>query len=706
MNSQAPSPKRALSSSPNQDTHTNPGRHRAPKRSKTVATNDESAIDPSRHDSAPRSDPKVYSLLNKMSKQDGWLAKLILKIRAGGAMPQSEHEQFNHYYDNARIAMESRAQPPPTTEEHTVEDLVSSRKEAKAAKSKQHISPMPPAQPDVERPIAPVTLAFTRPTSQPPRSHSPLFVSPGPDSHAEKTMTSTQKSSQRGDDGSGPSLKHRQPSFDHAVKLFAHPSTSSLQPLPNPPVSSTTPRQRSNAARISDVARGSRSISVAEAGTLKSSVHSIKERTNSTSKFPPSVHSSKARTSSYHQVEKGKVVADNIEDEEAKIFAKYEKKKPTTQDFEAYRQGGELALVPRNETVPLNKTVPRNKTAPHKETVPRDERIPREVPRDETEELLDSLGVKVWETETLERHVLKTQFGLTGPPVDDMMRKKFGPKEPSVEKPRRNVEQQRPAVSSAELETYETTVKKLQENIGQREGVISEKNDVIAKLQAEVNQLKQIQTRSSEREQALTKTTEHLNNAGTEKRKLKTQLAAVQEDLEKAQGKVLEDDARRSKYDAGTKAREETDIEIEAANLRDENAALKKAVASLKTQNDPFVGYHFAHKNLFASPLVPGPTPTRVQRAKAAAAPMRERARLSRTSPEEAEEEESEESSVYREGTEDEGSEWEEGTTKNQRSMMALDGWLEMPPLPKPMRLEGVLAYRDATRVCRALCDA
>ncbi|MCJ1243443.1 hypothetical protein MMC30_000640 [Trapelia coarctata] len=669
MNTQPPPSKRALSSSPNQDIHANPGCYHASKRSKNVATNDQPGLDPTRDHSPTRNDPEVWSHLKRMSKDDGWLAKLIIKV-GGGVVTVPEYKEFNRYYDNVHNAIKLRAQPPPTIEEQafeeqTLEDFVASRKEAKALKSKQHISLVPPAKPDLERRIAHVTPASIMPPTQPPKSYSPLFMSPEPESHAETTITSAQKSNQIGENPSEPSSKSRKRSFDHSAKLFQNSSNNSTQPSPNPSVNSTAHRQRSDAGKISDVARSS---SVAGDATLESSVHPTKQSTNISSMFPPSVHGSKARTSSHHQVNKGKAVVNDVEDEDVKFFAKYDKPKPTNQDLARYRQGDKLALVPR----------------------------------DETEELLDTLhasGVEVWEAETLERHVLKEQFGMTGPPVDNMMRKKSGSKALSVEKPRSNVEKRKSAVGSAELEKYKATVKKLQEKIGRKEGVISEKDNTINRLQGEVNQLKQIQTRSSRREQHLTRSIERLNDAESEEQKPKTQLAAAQKALEKAQAKILEEGARMNKYEATIKAREETDIEIEAANLRDENAALKKAIASLQSQNDPFVGLHFAHTNLFASPLVAAPTSIRAPRAPAAAAPTRGRGGPSRTIPEAAEEEVgSEEGSEYHEEESDEGSEREGEVTKNQRGMMALDGWLEMPPLPKPMRLEGVLAYRDATR--------
>ena len=680
MNPQPAPPKRALSSSPNQEMHANPERHCAPKRSKNIVTDRKPALDPARDHSPPRTDRKVYALLEKMSVRDGRLAKLLSKLGEGGTMPQSEYDAFERYYDTAQYAIElrardaqiatvSRAHPPPTIEKQTVEDLVDSKKKAEAAKLEQHISPMPPVQPDVERPMAPVTHATDMPSAQPPKTYSPLFLSPEPESHAGKIITSTRKSCEAGDNGSAPPSQYRQPSFDHTAMPFTNSSANSIQPSPNASVYSTAPRPRPNAAGTSGL---SRSSSVAINGTLRCSVNPTTESANNSSMFPPSVHHSKARITRHHQVEKGKAAVDSVIDEGAKFFAKYKKKKPTNQDLARYRQGDELAIAPRNET----------------------------------EEILDPLsnsGVEVWETEALERHILKDQFGSTRPYVDNMMRSNFSPVQPSVEKPRNNVEPQRPAVNSADLQNYKATVKKLQGKVGKKEGVISEKDSKITKLRAEVNQLKQIQTRSKEREQALAEVTKHLKDAEKEKRKLKAQLVETQNDLERAQGKTLVNDVGMSKYEDRTQAREETDIEIEAANLRNENAALKKAIASLQSQKDPFVGYHFAHTNLFASPLVATPMPIRASRAQEAAAPPRERYRQSRSVSNAASDEvESNEGSVYSEGTSDGESEWEEGqvrTTKNQRSMTALDGWLEMPALPKPMRLDGVLAYRDATRV-------
>lgn len=723
---QLPSSKRALSSSPNQTLHGSPQHYRSQKRLKNVATIDGHIHDPTVCPTCdptpdPTHDPtgtdnlnlKLVSWLSKMSVKDPSLQKLLRKV-GEGELSESELEEYNRYIAQAFTAIEACPQSPPKPT--LVEDFLSSRRKAEESRSKQYNPAKPPVQPALVRQIAPVLPASIVPASHHLRSDSPLFMSLEPEIDAAKTMSSAHKSSHITDAGVDPFIKPRQPSFNRS-KLFAEQthtvhiekssdsvqavtnageptsnlSTNCMQSSASAPVSTTTSQQRFNTAGIGHVARSS---SVIGHSPLSPSNRPAKQSPNDSS--TSSTRHNKTRASSA-QAGNGKAVRDavEVEDEDAKFFAKYEKKKPTNQDLARYRQGRELPLTQRTAAESI-------------------------------EDMFIGQGVEMEEDEPYGRRVLKEKASLTGPSVDRMMSTKYDTKRPSSEKPRSNTEQQKPSISSEELEKCRSKVHKLQEKISLKDRVIVEKNNTIDKLRGEVSLLKKTQRRSSELENDLTKATEHLDDAEAEARILKSQLKATQKDLENVQGLVLE---QHGHYENLLKAREVTDAEIEAANLRDENTALKKAVASLRSQNDPFAGHHFAHKNLFSSPLVGLPMCIRAARSRAPAAPARRRGRPTRTIPEAAsDEEKSEEGSMYREGTSSErgvrqedddgaegargedreygeGSEEEMEMTRNQRVMMALDGWLAIPTNPKPVRLEGVLGYRDGTKVRRALHD-
>jgi len=727
MAPQPPPSKRPLFRSPNQALHSAPGHHRSPKRSKNVATVDQHVYDPSLGPTLdptpdPTRDPtgtdtlnlKLVSWLSKMSVKDPWLQKLLRKV-GEGELSESELEEYNRYIDQALTAIETRPQSPPKPS--PMEDFLSSRRTAKELRSNQYSSSKPPVQPALERQMAPAIPAFTMPATQHPRSHPTLFMSPEPDLDAAKTISSTREHGQIADAFVDPFIKTLQRSFNrsgifaeqsHAVHIekstdsvqtiilagenTSNPSTKYMQPPASPLVSRAASQQWFNVERNGDIARSS---SVIGHGALSPSIRPTKHSANDTSTSWIRQH--KARASS-GQAGKGKAVHDAVEDkdEDAKFFAKYEKKKPTNQDLAKYRQGQALPLAQRSEAEFM-------------------------------QEILVRQGVEMEENEPYERRVLKENFGLAGPSVDRMMKTKFGTRRPSPEKSRSNIEQQKPSVGSAELERHKTKVQKLREKISLKGEVISEQNATIDKLRGEVKLLKRTQRRSSELDHDLTKAIEHQDEREAEIQQLKAQLAAAKGDLENTQGLILE---YKGRYEGQLKAREMTDAEIEAANLRDENAALKKTVASLRSQNDPFVGHHFAHKNLFASPLVCASIPIRGPRSQAPAAPVHRRGRPAKAVQEAAsDEEDSGEGSVYREGTSSEGEMgevedeeregareegWEDGvmseeevwSTKNERGMMALDGWLAIPANPKPVRLEGLLGYRDGTRVRRVSLDS
>lgn len=720
---QLPTSKMALSSSPNQTLNASPQHYRSRKRLKNIATIDEHIHDPTVGPTRdptpdPTHDPtdtdnlnlKLVSWLSKMSVKDLSLQKLLRKVGEGD-LSESELEEYNRYIAQAFTAIEACPQSP--SKPSLMEEFLSSRRKAEESRPKQYNPAKPPVQPALERQMAPVLPASVVPASHHLRSDSPLFMSLEPEIDAAKTMSSAHKSSHIADAGVSPFIKPRQPSFNRSQKFAeqthtihiekssdsvqavtnageptSNLSTSYMQSSASPSVNTTTSQQRPNTARIGDVARSSIVIGHSP---LSASIRPSEQSPNDSSMS--SIRHNKTRASS-GQAGTGKVVRDavEVEDEDAKFFAKYEKKKPTNQDLARYRQGRELPLTQRTVAESI-------------------------------EDMFIGQGVEMEEDEPYGRRVLKEKPSLTGLFVDRMMSTNFDTKGPPWEKPRSNIEQQKPSISSEELEKCRFKVHKLQEKISFKDRVIVEKNNTIDKLRGEVNLLKKIQRRSSELENDLTKATEHLNDAEAEARVLKAQLKATQEDLENAQGLVLE---QHGHYESQLKAREVTDAETEAANLRDENTALKKTVASLRSQNDPFAGHHFAHKNLFSSPLMGPPMHISAARSRAPAAAARRRGRPTRTIPEAAtDEEKSEEGSVYREGTssereaeqeDDDGAEGARGEdgegsgeememTRNQIGMMALDGWLAMPVNPKPVRLEGVLGYRDGTRVRRALHD-
>lgn len=749
MNPQRPSSKRELASSYTPDSNNNRENGPSPKRSKKYSTNDEATID-----------PKLVSHLVKMAAKDKRLITLLGKVGKGSLSP-SEFEEFNRYCAVAHTSLESVAEP--TNNPSSKGDFTSSSHKANAPGPERRISAKPSAQSDhPDRRVISATAAAAMPSLQTAKRYSPLYMSAEPESRAEKSTDSAQKNSPRGEcssDGfisstqeaidrcaelaapkncsdktisssrvqqsgqegktaSDPLNGSRQTSFSHPAK-FADPpqdltkisdrtqkstrvgesslnqSSSPRQPSFNYSAKFTAPIQHSNTGESSDRV---------EMSTLKGKLASDQ----STSPHqPPSNRTAKLKIanqrpgatktsdvakkgSTFGQGAKNKEIEQLEEPDDEEFFARFTKKKPTNQDLARYRQGEKLPLATRSET----------------------------------EQILDKLrmsGVEVEESESYERRILKDKFGLAGPSVDLMMRNKFGPSEPFLEKARGSGGQPKQSVSSTQIENFKGTIKKLQDKISQKREIISEKDESIEKLRGEVKKVKQLQIRSSGLEQDLKKANEDVTAAKAKIEKLKAQLAAAHGDLRNAQDKIVQQEALLD-HPAPT----QTDVETEAANLRDENAALRKTVAALRALNNPFPKHKFTHPNLFASPLVVLPKPPKASRSQVSAAPTREYGRSTRIIPESSsDEEESEEGSVYREGTSDvksqrkprkvkhvereeaseedqeEGkvTEEEAGITKNQRGMQALDEWLGMPANPKPIRVDGVLAYRDGTRV-------
>ncbi|MCJ1379069.1 hypothetical protein MMC17_002169 [Xylographa soralifera] len=220
---------------------------------------------------------------------------------------------------------------------------------------------------------------------------------------------------------------------------------------------------------------------------------------------------------------------------------------------------------------------------------------------------------------------------------------------------------------SASLQILSVKVQNLEDCIAEYQAELQRKNAKIQDLSTEVEREK-----SSPR---------------LSLRKAKQQIASLKGDLEesqraarRAQTKVRE---LRSKMERmprpisdnvpATASATQDVTNIELSNLRSEVSALRSLVAA---KDKPHPKYEFVHRNLFLAPLVLCERPRTVSE--------RSRGRPPKST------------SSHTESDEDE----EEATnlTRNERALRKFDKAIGLPQDPIPVRVDGMLAYRDGTR--------
>ncbi|MCJ1435495.1 hypothetical protein MMC27_004869 [Xylographa pallens] len=123
---------------------------------------------------------------------------------------------------------------------------------------------------------------------------------------------------------------------------------------------------------------------------------------------------------------------------------------------------------------------------------------------------------------------------------------------------------------------------------------------------------------------------------------------------------------------------------IELSNLRSEVSALRSLIAA---KDNPYSMCDFVHRNLFLAPLVLRKTVRTVSRGRG-----RPPKTTSSFTDSDAETNLSEDNEEHTEEEED------INLTRNERALRAFDKAIGLPQNPIPIRVDGMLAYRDGTR--------
>ena len=130
---------------------------------------------------------------------------------------------------------------------------------------------------------------------------------------------------------------------------------------------------------------------------------------------------------------------------------------------------------------------------------------------------------------------------------------------------------------------------------------------------------------------------------------------------------------------------------IELSSLRSEVGALRSLIAA---KDKPYPNKDFVHRNLFLAPLVQCGKATINSRGRGR--PPKSISSLAESDP----------GTIFSEDKEESTNEEEYNLTRNERALREFDKAIGLPQNPVAVRVDGMLAYRDGTRVCLGFSTA
>ncbi|MCJ1283902.1 hypothetical protein MMC26_003233 [Xylographa opegraphella] len=212
--------------------------------------------------------------------------------------------------------------------------------------------------------------------------------------------------------------------------------------------------------------------------------------------------------------------------------------------------------------------------------------------------------------------------------------------------------------------------------------------DSIAEYQAELQRKNtMLQTLSDEVDRERTELRLSLKKSTQQVADLRIELKESQRAMKVAQTKYRElrlKMERIPKPVSGNAPTTQDITDIELSNLRGEVSALRNLLAA---KDKSYPNYDFVHRNLYLAPLVMCGRPKTVSVG---------RGRPPKSTPSNTESDTGMNISAHNEEYTDEAENYD--MTKNERALRAFDKALGLPQNPIPVRIDGMLAYRDGTR--------